>query len=75
MKLGKLAFDGSVADAIDRHRFQPLPISVQHAQQAGTLPMVHTDPFDRLLVAQAQVEALTIVTVDAQIQAYEVSRL
>ena len=41
-----------------------------HAEQADSLPKHHTDPFDRMLVAQAQVEGLTLVTVDANIPRY-----
>jgi PIN domain nuclease of toxin-antitoxin system len=74
-KIGKLAFAGSVADAIHRHRFQSLAISVQHAERAGSLPRVHSDPFDRLLVAQAQTEGMTLITVDAQILSYKVRHL
>ena len=53
-KIGKLNFTGSVEEAIQRHRFSALSIAVRHAEGAGALPMLHTDPFDRLLVAQAQ---------------------
>lgn len=49
-----------------------LPVSPSHADRVGTLPLHHRDPFDRLLVAQAQVERLPIVTVDPWIEAYEV---
>ena len=74
-KIGKLAFAGSVSDAIGRHRFEPLAISVEHAEAAGSLPAIHSDPFDRLLIAQAQIEGLTLVTVDQQILLYQVPRL
>lgn len=74
-RIGKLAFAGSVADAIQRYRFQALAISVPHAETAGGLPMIHTDPFDRLLVAQARMEGLTLVTVDPQILRYQVPHL
>lgn len=43
-----------------------------HAMAAGALPPVHGDPFDRMLVAQAQIEGLTIVTRDAEIARYDV---
>jgi PIN domain nuclease of toxin-antitoxin system len=71
----KLAFSGSVEDAIQRHRFESLAISVRHAEKAGGLPVLHGDPFDRLLVAQAQMEGLTLVTVDEQILRYQVPHL
>jgi PIN domain nuclease of toxin-antitoxin system len=52
--------------------FDELPISFEHAEQAGRLPMVHTDPFDRMMIAQAQHEHLTIVTADPAFAGYEV---
>ena len=72
---GKLVFGGSVARTIDRHRFLPLPISIHHAEWAGSLPQLHRDPFDRLLVAQAHLEGMTLVTVDEQILRYQVAHL
>ena len=50
----------------------PLPIAFEHAIAVGRLPRHHNDPVDRMLVAQAQCEDLTIVTVDPAIRAYEV---
>jgi PIN domain nuclease of toxin-antitoxin system len=49
-----------------------LHIDERHAKVAGELPLVHRDPFDRMLVAQASVERLSIVTADAQIPKYDV---
>lgn len=51
---------------------QPLPIEAKHAVAVANLPGLHRDPFDRLLVAQARVEGLTLVTADLQVQAYDV---
>jgi PIN domain nuclease of toxin-antitoxin system len=73
--LNKLTFDGPIAKAIEGHGFSSLPISVQHAEWAGALPMLHNDPFDRLLVAQAHLEGLTLVTVDALILKYQIPHL
>ena len=53
----------------------PIPITVEHAEWAGGLPQLHRDPFDRLLVAQAQLEGLVLVTVDDQILRYQVPHL
>lgn len=53
----------------------PLPVQHSHALHAGTLPHHHADPFDRLLIAQAQLENLVILTVDRQLEAYEVDLL
>ncbi len=72
---GKLAFVGSAAKAIGEQGFIPLSIGVDHAELAGSLPQLHRDPFDRLLVAQAQMEGLTLVTVDELILQYPVRRL
>jgi PIN domain nuclease of toxin-antitoxin system len=49
-----------------------LDITHAHALRVAELPMHHRDPFDRLLVAQAQVEKLTLITVDRQFQKYDV---
>jgi PIN domain nuclease of toxin-antitoxin system len=52
-----------------------LPITSRHAIRAGRLPLIHRDPFDRMLIAQAQCEGLTLVTRDGEIQKYDVSLL
>lgn len=49
---------------------QELHITPEHALLAAVLPVVHRDPFDRMLVAQAQFEGLTLVTADAQVRLY-----
>ena len=53
----------------------PLPIKFDHAAAIGFLPHHHADPFDRILVAQAQCEGLTILTIDPAIAAYDVRTL
>jgi PIN domain nuclease of toxin-antitoxin system len=73
--LGKLIFGRALGKAMEGHGFRPMPITVEHAEWAGTLPQVHRDPFDRLLVAQAQLEGLVLVTVDEQILRYQVPHL
>ncbi|MBA3411601.1 MAG: type II toxin-antitoxin system VapC family toxin [Geodermatophilaceae bacterium] len=73
--IGKLRFDGSLASAVGQGGFDSLAISAEHAERAGDLPRHHRDPFDRMLVAQAQVENLTIVSRDEQFAAYDVSVL
>ena len=50
--------------------FKPLPINFEHAVAAARLPPLHRDPFDRMLVAQAQVEGLTLVTRDRRVAQY-----
>ena len=58
--------------AIAKGSFIEMPITFLHAEQAGALPRHHDDPFDRMLVAQAQAEGLTIVTADAGLWRYGV---
>lgn len=72
---GKLQIGASVTHTIRRHAFTALPITVEHTEWAGSLPLLHRDPFDRLLVAQAQLEGLVLVTVDDQILRYQVPHL
>lgn len=54
------------------HRFTPLAITTEHALAVENLPPHHKDPFDRMLVAQAQIEKLRLVTRDPRIKAYAV---
>jgi PIN domain nuclease of toxin-antitoxin system len=67
-RLGKLpgaaAVAADVKGCLDSQGFVPLPITVDHAQRAGSLPGPHRDPFDRVLIAQSQAEDLPLVTVD-----------
>ena len=55
-----------------RHGFRLLNLTFAHAEHAGALPPHHGDPFDRMLVAQAQIEGLVLVTSDARISLYGV---
>ena len=73
--LGKVTVEGSVVDHVASSGFEPLAISLGHAERAGALPRHHRDPFDRMLIAQAQAERLTIVTRDPAFDAYEVDVL
>ena len=57
---------------LGRNRIESIPIIDAHAFQAGRLPRYHRDPFDRMLVAQAQVEGLGLITNDSSIRRYEV---
>jgi PIN domain nuclease of toxin-antitoxin system len=72
---GKLKTPGSVEEVIRLNNFRPLPIQVEHAVFAGQLPLHHADPFDRMLVAQAKIEGLTLVTRDEKIIQYGVDVL
>ena len=74
-ELGKLTTPDGLADALASGGFIPLGISVQHAERAPMLPLHHRDPFDRMLIAQAQLEALTLITADGSFDPYEVEVL
>lgn len=73
--IGKLSEPPRLPERIRDSGFTPLPISSEHAIIAGRLPMIHRDPFDRMLVAQAQCEDLTLVTRDANCQKYDIAVL
>ena len=64
--------DSYVASWMARYGFQPLLITIRHALRAGPLPLLHRDPFDRMLVSQSQIEGLPILTSDPNIARYEV---
>lgn len=69
---GKLSFEGDVGSSLERCGFLEVSIDVSHTRAAAGLPLHHADPFDRLLVAQAQTEGMWLVTADAAIQRYDV---
>ncbi|HEY7328643.1 MAG TPA: type II toxin-antitoxin system VapC family toxin [Gemmataceae bacterium] len=72
---GKLRCPDDLESVMEQNSFRPLPVSIRHALNAGALPPHHNDPFDRLLVAQAQAEGLTLVTRDPTMPAYGVAIL
>jgi PIN domain nuclease of toxin-antitoxin system len=72
-RLGKLDAPPDLLQQLERAGMELLPISARHADQAGTLPMHHRDPFDRLLIAQAEVESFALVTADGWMNDYEVA--
>jgi PIN domain nuclease of toxin-antitoxin system len=73
--LGKLKAPDDLAQRVGDSGFRALPITGEHALAAGRLPAIHRDPFDRMLVAQARCEQLTLVTRDKDIQRYDVRLL
>jgi len=73
--LNKLTVPDDLERQLDRHAFSPLPITMAHALSAGGLPRHHTDPFDRMLIAQARLEGLTLVSADGRFPAYDVALL
>jgi PIN domain nuclease of toxin-antitoxin system len=68
----KLTLPTGFLEALIADGFVEIPVSSQHAVLAGALPPHHADPFDRMIVAQAQCEGLTIVTRDTRFEAYGV---
>jgi PIN domain nuclease of toxin-antitoxin system len=73
--IGKIVALDDLAEAVADSGFRQLLITHDHAVTAGRLPLLHRDPFDRMLIAQAQCENLTLVTRDPQIHRYEVDLL
>lgn len=73
--LGRLVIDDDFAEHIERDGFTELPLTAAHGGRLASLPPIHRDPFDRMLVAQAQVEGATLVTVDHMVQQYDVQHL
>ena len=72
-QLGKLDAPADLLEQLERAGVDLLPITARHADRVGTLPMHHRDPFDRLLVAQADVDGLKLVTADRELSAYGVA--
>lgn len=70
--LGKLTGEGRMAEHVRDSGFAVLPISADHAITASALPLHHRDPFDRMLIGQALVEGLTVMTRDRVFGAYDV---
>jgi PIN domain nuclease of toxin-antitoxin system len=71
LRLGKLRADPNrLLELMNANDFQELPVSNRHAARVATLPLHHTDPFDRLLIAQAMSEPLHLFTVDSQLKPY-----
>ena len=75
MNMGKLEAPDNLLEEIRSHRFTPLPMTLEHAQLAGRLPDLHKDPFDRMLVAQAMIEKLTLVTRDKMVLEYKIKTI
>lgn len=70
--LGKLPGVPGLPERVRDLQFRALPITVEHSIRIGQLPWHHRDPFDRMIVAQAQLEGLTVITRDAWVQKYDV---
>ena len=68
--LGKLAIAPTFYDVVKKEGFAMLSITSDHAYAVGDLPMHHRDPFDRMIIAQAKLEGLTVVTHDTVFKKY-----
>jgi PIN domain nuclease of toxin-antitoxin system len=73
--LGKLDVPDDLETQLKRLRFQELPVRLRHVQRLRQLPDLHRDPFDRMLVAQAMVDGLTLITRDRDVMAYPVKSM
>ncbi|MCY3679401.1 MAG: type II toxin-antitoxin system VapC family toxin [Gemmatimonadetes bacterium] len=69
---GRLAAPSNLASVVQDRGFTHLPLTFEHAERSTALPNHHRDPFDRMLIAQAQAEGLVLVTRDARIPLYDV---
>ena len=70
---GKLEFeDAEMLDAVGEQNFVELPVTSRYGLEAAALPPYHSDPFDRMLIAKARLEGLTLVTSDRQFSHYRV---
>jgi PIN domain nuclease of toxin-antitoxin system len=72
MSIGKLAFSENLAQALDDIAATSVPITLIHLARVRNLPFHHRDPFDRMMIAQAMEEGMTIVTRDRRVAAYGV---
>jgi PIN domain nuclease of toxin-antitoxin system len=71
--LGKLDAPDDLPERVEQLGFELLPVTADHAWQVRHLPFHHRDPFDRLLIAQAQVERLPVITADPAFDPYDVT--
>ena len=71
-KSGKLRFESDIVSQVTRNGFRTLAVTMDHAVAAGDLPLHHRDPFDRILIAQAQVENMVVVTSDPMFDRYDI---
>ncbi len=72
---GRLVAPDNLAAVVEEKRFEHLSLTFAHAERAAALPPHHRDPFDRMLIAQAQAEGLVLVTRDSRIADYEVATM
>lgn len=75
VSIGKLQVPPELRDAVEHSGVRTLGLTPAHGLRVAELPLLHRDPFDRLLIAQARAEGLTFVTADERIAAYDVETL
>ena len=73
--IGKLKIADSFFEDLHSSQFIELPVSFVHAKKVADLPNIHRDPFDRLLIAQAIIEKLTLITSDKYVFQYQIETL
>lgn len=73
--IGKLAIDDDLVEILKTLDIKPLDILFEHGKAAAQLPLIHKDPFDRMLIAQATTENMTIVTSDHYIPQYQIKTI
>jgi PIN domain nuclease of toxin-antitoxin system len=78
-KLGRLYFDGQPYEFFQKHlevnNFESLSISLLHAAHIYSLPDIHKDPFDRLLIAQSYIEKMPLISKDSTIARYDIATI
>jgi PIN domain nuclease of toxin-antitoxin system len=79
VRIGKLpgaaAFSAELSVRLERLGFEPLAVSLEHGQRAGSLPGPHRDPFDRMLIAQAQAENIALISNEAIFDTFGIRRI
>ncbi len=73
--LGRLGMPANLPDALQDDHIQVLDVNIHHALAVADLPLLHQDPFDRMQIAQANLQNLTLITGDRRIQQYDVQWL
>lgn len=75
-QFGRIAFEDNIVEFIPRqvsaNGFRNLPVHSEHALHVSKLPLLHRDPFDRMLVAQAQIEKVPLLTADQAVAQYQI---
>lgn len=74
-QLGKLTLPSGYIAELKAQGFVELPLTWAHCEAVSQLPLIHKDPFDRIIIAQSQIEALTILSVDKHFRSYPVKLL